>query len=146
MDSTRGYELLADALLLCHFAFVSFIALGLVAIWVGHLLGAGFVRNFCFRMLHLGAMSIVLVEALFGILCPFTTWEVELRRKAGRTIYSEQTFMQHWVHKLMFFDLSESTFTLIYGCFFVALLSSLVWIRPDRPAWLTPRFRPDRPC
>ena len=75
--------LLADLILLLHFAFVIFVVGGLVAIWVGYFLRWRFVRDVRFRVAHLLAMAFVLGESLLGIICPLTTWEDKLRMKAG---------------------------------------------------------------
>ena len=133
---TTLYGLVADLILLVHFAWVSFVVLGLVFIWVGYFLGLQAVHNFYFRMAHLLAMAIVVLEALFGILCPLTTWEGELRRLAGDTGTYEETFMQHWVHRILFFDLAPGAFTIIYCVFFLAMVLSLLVVRPRLPVWL----------
>src|SRR2546423_13921105 len=47
------YSLLAAFVLLAHFAFVAFVALGLLVIWVGYFCGWPFVRDLRFRLAHL---------------------------------------------------------------------------------------------
>jgi hypothetical protein len=76
--------LLADALLVVHFAIAAFILGGLIAVWVGAALAWGWVRNPWFRYLHLGAIAFVALEALAGIACPLTVWEDLLRGGGGR--------------------------------------------------------------
>src|SRR6266853_5488041 len=77
---TTIYSLLADLVLLVHFAFVAFVALGFLAIWVGYFCRWPFVRDLRFRVAHLLAMGVVLAESLTGLICPLTTWENQLRR------------------------------------------------------------------
>lgn len=132
MLSSTGYLLLADLVLLVHFAFVAFVVLGLVAIWIGWFAKARFVRNFWFRAAHILAMGVVVVESVFGVTCPLTVWERDLRRAGGAEVH-EASFMQHWVHKLMFFDLTPATFLVIYVVFFSAMLLSLIVVRPNGP-------------
>ncbi len=57
------YSLLADLVLLVHFAFVAFVALGFLAIWVGYFCRWPFVRDLRFRVAHLLAMGVVLAES-----------------------------------------------------------------------------------
>ena len=137
MESQDVYRLLAHIVLVIHFAFVSFVVVGLLLTWIGYFLNWSFVRNFYFRAAHILAMGVVLLEALFGIVCPLTTWEIQLRKLGGQVVYEDQTFMQYWIHKIMFFQMEPVTFQLIYGCFFTALLLSFFFVRPRAPGWLT---------
>src|SRR5438093_4596768 len=97
--------LLADLILLLHFAFVIFVVGGLVVIWVGYFLRWRFVRDVRFRVAHLLAMAFVLGESLLGVICPLTTWEEQLRLSAGQGTYGG-SFVQHWVGRIMFFNVS----------------------------------------
>ena len=133
MSDAAYTTLLADLILVVHFAFVAFVVLGLVFVWIGHFLRLRSVRNFWFRALHILAMGVVVAEALFGVFCPLTTWESELRRQAGESGVYEESFMQHWIHKVLFFDLDPGTFTVIYSVFFLAMVLSLVFVPPGPP-------------
>ena len=137
MESQDLYRMLAHVVLVIHFAFVSFVVVGLLLTWIGYFLSWSFVRNFYFRAAHILAMGVVLLEALFGVVCPLTTWEIELRTLGGQIVYEDQSFMQYWIHKIMFFQLEPLTFKIIYGCFFTALLLSFFFGRPRAPGWLT---------
>ncbi|MCX7824813.1 MAG: DUF2784 domain-containing protein [Verrucomicrobiae bacterium] len=125
--------LAADAVLMVHFAFVAFVVLGLVLIWIGHFRRWSFVRNFWFRIAHLLAIGIVAGESLLDIVCPLTTWEAQLRLLAGGGQRYEGSFIQHWVHRIMFYEASETTFAVIYVLFFLAVLASLWWVKPRWP-------------
>lgn len=129
------YTFLADLILLIHFGYVAFVALGLLATWIGYFLRRRWAQNFYFRAAYLACMAIVVAESAFGIECPLTTWENDLRVEAGGASYQE-SFMEDWIHRLMFFDLSAGTFTIIYVVFFAALVLSLIVIPPSLPAWL----------
>ena len=124
---------LADAILVVHFAYVAFVVVGLVLVWLGYFLGWGWVRNFWFRALHLASMGIVVAESVLGIVCPLTVWEDDLRRRAGQDPGSEKGFVAEWVHRLMFFDLEPWVFTIIYVVFFAALVTSFILVRPRWP-------------
>ena len=126
------YSLLADLVLLVHFAFVAFVALGFLVIWVGYFCRWPFVRDLRFRVTHLLAIGVVLAESLTGFICPLTTWENQLRRQAGESSGYSGSFIQHWVGRILFHDWSEQTFTLIYAGFFILVGLSFWVVRPHR--------------
>jgi hypothetical protein len=128
----RLYLVLADAVLVVHATFVLFVVAGLVLIWIGRFRHWVFVRNFWFRTAHLVAMAVVAAESLAGFVCPLTTWEDRLRLLAGGEQRYQGSFVQHWLHRVMFFDLDERVFTIIYLVFFVVVILSL-WLMP--PCW-----------
>jgi Protein of Unknown function (DUF2784) len=125
---------LADIILLIHFAYVLFVVLGLAVIWLGYFLKWSFVRNFWFRLAHLLAMGYVVAESLGGVICPLTVWENQLRLKAGGGVY-QGTFMEHWVHQIMFYDATPQIFMIIYILFFAAVLLSLWLVMPKWPVY-----------
>jgi hypothetical protein len=125
------YSLLADLILIVHFAFVVFVVVGLVLVWVGWMCRWRVVRNVWFRAAHLLAIGVVMAESLAGVVCPLTTWENELRRLAGGGERYQGSFVQHWLHRVMFYDASESAFTVLYLFFFGAVLLSF-WLVPPR--------------
>jgi len=129
---TQMYSLLADLVLLVHFAFVAFVALGFLVIWAGYFCRWPFVRDLRFRLAHLLAMGVVVAESLVGILCPLTTWENQLRKQAGETAGYSGSFIQHWVGRILFHDWSEQTFTFIYAGFFILVGITFWVVRPQR--------------
>jgi hypothetical protein len=138
VSTTHHYVLAADLILVIHFAFVAFVVVGLLAVLAGRFLRWSWVRNFWFRVAHLLAIGIVAAEALGGVICPLTTWEARLREQAGATGAYEGSFIQHWVHRLMFFEASQAVFTAIYVAFFALVLASFWWVKPRRPARRVP--------
>lgn len=131
--SPKAYAALADLMLAAHFAFVLFVVGGFVMTWIGYFCGWEFVRNFWFRLAHLLAMAVVFLEALGGVVCPLTTWEEQLRALAGQQRDYGGSFIQHWLHRLMFFDLSERTFQVVYGLSFAFLVLTFCVVRPRGP-------------
>jgi len=127
----RFYLVLADLVLVVHAAFVAFVIVGLLLIWIGWLRRWAFVRNFWFRAAHLAAIGVVAAESVAGFVCPLTTWEDRLRLLAGGEQRYQESFVQHWLHRVMFFDLSENVFTIIYLAFFLAVALGL-WLVPPR--------------
>ena len=69
------FGLLADGVLVAHALFIAFVVFGQVLILLGLLLGWRWVRNFRFRIAHLAAIGIVVVQAWIGVLCPLTILE-----------------------------------------------------------------------
>jgi hypothetical protein len=125
------YGILADAVVVAHFAYVLFVILGLLAVLIGRLLGWNWTRRFWFRVIHLSMIAIVVAEAWLGITCPLTTWENSLRKLAGKATY-EGDFVGRWAHELVFLDISQEKLTPFYTVFgLLVLLSFLV----SPPRW-----------
>lgn len=126
------YAILSDLVLVIHFAFVTFILLGFVLTWLGYFCRWEYIRNFRFRIAHLAAMGFVFIETVIGMVCPLTAWENELRRRAGQTGPYEQSFIEHWLGRVLFYDVSERVFTIIYSTFFLLLVATFIFIPPRR--------------
>ena len=116
---------LADLVLVTHFAFVLFVVGSLPLIWIGAVAGWRWARNFRFRIAHLAAITFVAAEALAGVWCPLTIWEDALR---GR--HEEKSFVARWIHRLMFYDLPGWLFTTAYCAFALAVVATWWWVRP----------------
>ena len=117
---------LADAILALHVGVVAFVVLGTLAILVGGPSGWCWVRGFGFRATHLALMAVIALQAWLGRLCPLTVWEQSLRKRAGQETYGE-SFIQHWLSRLIFFDAPWWAFVLAYTAF--AGLIALCWWR-----------------
>jgi hypothetical protein len=121
----------ADIILIIHFLIVGFNIGGLVIVWIGTLLRWTWIRNFWFRIIHLAAMSIVAIEAIFGITCPLTDWEHQMRvQNVGGF---EGSFMQYWIHKIIFYSAPEYIFTIIYISFTIIVIATFLFIPPRWP-------------
>ena len=120
---------LADSLLVLHVAIVAFVILGLVFVFLGSFLNWAWVRNFWFRVCHLIAIGIVVLQSWLGVICPLTTWEMALRSRAGDASY-EGSFIQHWLHAILYFNAPEWVFILSYTVFGALVLLSWFIIRP----------------
>lgn len=121
--------LLADAILILHVLFVAFVVLGLVAIYAGYFFNWRWVRNKTFRIVHLCAIGYVVVQAWLGVVCPLTTWEMALRAEAGAATYSG-SFIQYWLHSLLYFTLPEWVFVVVYTLFGSLVLASWFVVKP----------------
>jgi len=117
--------LLADAILVVHFAFVLFVVLGFALVLLGGALGWRWVRNRTFRYAHLAAIVFVAAEALAGVACPLTVWENALRQASP----AGPSFVGRWVSRLLYYDLPEWAFTVAYVLFATAVAVTL-WVFP----------------
>jgi len=124
MASAESYQLLADAVLALHFAIVAFVIGGLVLIVAGNLLRWRWVNRLWFRLVHAAAIGIVVLQAWLGRVCPLTTLESWLRVQAGSPSYS-QSFVEHWMHHVLYYELPSWVFALAYTMF--ALLVAAAW-------------------
>lgn len=129
MSQTSMLLLLADMLLVVHFLFVLFVVFGLVAVYAGYFLHWRWVSNRTFRMLHLVAIGIVVLQSWFGVICPLTTWEMALRDKAGVATYSG-SFMQYWLHQLLYYTAPDWLFMLLYSGFACLVVASWFLLPP----------------
>ena len=132
MDSQVAYLLAADTLLFFHVLFVAFVVLGLILILFGGLCAWDWVRNRSFRLLHLAAIVVVVVQSWLGIICPLTTWEMALRENAGDAVYSG-TFISHWLESLLYYRAPQWVFVACYTVFGLLVLVSWFWVRPGPP-------------
>ena len=124
MNDARLYSLLADTILVIHLSFVVFVVFGFMLILLGLLARWSWIHNRKFRITHLTAIGYVVLQAWFGQLCPLTVWENDLRGRAGQSGYTE-TFIEHWLHELLFYQAEPWIFTTIYTGF--GALVVLVW-------------------
>lgn len=125
--------LLADIILIFHVLFVAFVVVGLLMVYAGYFLGWRWVRNRVFRIVHLGAIGYVVIQAWWGMVCPLTTWEMALRAEAGAATYSG-SFIQHWLHSLLYFELPAWVFVVVYTLFGSLVLASWFVVKPYRRA------------
>lgn len=130
MESQTLYLLAADILLLTHVLFVAFVVFGLLLILVGKLFSWRWVRNRIFRLAHLIAIGVVVVQSWFGVICPLTTWEMALRERAGDVVYGG-TFMSHWLETILYYDAPAWVFVVCYTIFGLLVVVSWFWVRPN---------------
>lgn len=117
---------LADIVLMIHFFYVLFVVGSLPIIWLGAWFKLAFVRNRWFRYLHLAAILLVVVESLFGVVCPLTVWENTLRQ-----VETDSSFIQRWLHQIMFYNVSEGVLTVVYVVFASLVAMTFKWVPPN---------------
>lgn len=120
--------MLADLILLVHFALAAFIVLGLPLVWLGAWLDWRWTRRPGLRYAHAAAILVVAAEALAGSVCPLTVWEDALR--AGG---DGRSFVGRWLARLLYYDFPEWAFALAYVLYAGATLATLRLVPPQRP-------------
>lgn len=131
MESDFLFLIAADILLFSHVLFVTFVVLGLVLILIGKLLAWVWILNPWFRVMHLAAIGIVVLQSWVGVICPLTSWEMALRERAGSTAYSG-SFISHWLETILYYQAPAWVFTVCYTTFAAAVVASWFWVRPRR--------------
>ena len=129
MTSPALYSLAADALLITHVVFVIFVVLGLIVILAGRFRCWHWVRNPWFRIIHLLAVVIVVLQSWFAVICPLTIWEMQLRSKAGEFAY-QGSFITHWLNQLLYYQAPSWLFVFAYTVFGGLVLCSWFLVRP----------------
>ncbi|MCP4334983.1 MAG: DUF2784 domain-containing protein [Gammaproteobacteria bacterium] len=122
--------LLADLVVFVHALFVLFVVAGQALILMGWIIRWRWTRNPVFRIIHLAAIGFVVAEAWFGVVCPLTTLEHELRNSAGQTVH-EMSFIGYWLNRLMFYTAPEWVFTLVYTLFAILVVTTFVFYAPN---------------
>jgi len=123
------FILAADAILLLHVLVVMFNVFGLIFIFIGNALKWSWVRNPWFRLLHLLAITVVVLLAWLNSICPLTSIEMALRTRAGDVAYSG-TFISHWLESILYYQAPAWVFIVAYTIFGLMVVVSWFLIRP----------------
>lgn len=123
------YLIAADLVLLVHALFVAFVVVGLATILAGRLWSWPWVRNPWFRVAHLAAIGVVVLQSWIGVICPLTTWEMALRERAGGAVYTG-SFVAHWLESILYYRAPAWVFMVAYTVFGMLVVLSWYWVRP----------------
>ena len=126
-----NYGLLADAMGVVHAAFVLFVVGGLALILAGWRMRWRWTENLAFRIAHLAAIAVVVLQTWLGQLCPLTIWENQLRHLASQEGVGE-SFVAYWLDRLLYWRLPSWVFLAVYTIFGALVLASFVWYPPKR--------------
>lgn len=121
---------MADAVLVLHALVVSFIVGGFAAIWLGAGLHWEWVRERRFRFAHLLAIGVVALLSALDVPCPLTVFEAWLRTGS----VGPEGFVQHWVGRLLYYELPAWVFTLAYVLFALVVLLTWRYVPPRAKA------------
>lgn len=128
-ESNVAYLIAADLMLFIHALFVAFVVFSLLFIIAGKLLSWSWVLNPWFRIFHLIAIGIVVLQSWLGVICPLTIWEMQFRQKAGDAHY-EGAFVAHWIEELLYYQAPPWVFIAAYTLFGSLVVISWFWARP----------------
>jgi len=126
------YRILADVTVVFHALLACFVVFGLVVVLVGWWAGWKWVRNFWFRVIHLGLMATIVVFPLIGGLCPLTDLEKWLRERGGEETYPG-SFIAYWIHELLFVEVSSEVIAVSYCVFGLAVFLTFFLVPPRWP-------------
>ncbi|MHB1587648.1 MAG: DUF2784 domain-containing protein [Acidiferrobacteraceae bacterium] len=121
--------ILANMILLIHVAFILFVIGIPPLVWWGAPRGWRWVRGRRVRTVHLLAVGYVAAESWFGIACPLTVWEADLRKNHRQGLAAG--FIPYWLHRLFFYRLPPWVFEVAYTSFLVAVVVTY-WRYPPR--------------
>lgn len=102
--------MIADIVLFVHFCIVIFIFSGFFLVPIGYWRGWIWIRNIRLRVCHLILMALVTLETLFGITCPLTFIENNLR-----AMQQPESFVGYWIGQMIYWDLSTRFFLILYS-------------------------------
>ncbi len=124
--------LLADLIATIHLAIVLFVVLGLPLTWLGAWRNWSWVRSPVFRISHLLTIGFVVLNTWSDAFCPLTDWEWQLRAQAEADPATEdalrRSFVQHWLHAILYVDLPLRALAPIYTGFGLLVLATWWWV------------------
>ena len=115
------------AVLATHLAIIAFNVAGLAVIPLGGRLGWRFVRWRWLRLLHLGSLAVVALQAALGRACFLTVWQAELTGGGAR-----DPLIMRWINGVIFWPLPLWVFTAAYLAVFGYVVALWWWVRPER--------------
>ncbi|MBV9840661.1 MAG: DUF2784 family protein [Sphingomonadaceae bacterium] len=118
--------MLAALLLALHIAIIAFNIFGLFAIPLGAWRGWAFVRRPIWRLLHLGSLGIVALQAALGRACFLTIWQDAATGRASATPLIMRT-----INALIYWPLPIWVFAAAYFAIF-CYVAALWWLVPVR--------------
>ena len=125
-------KIFADIVVLIYFLWIVFLLLG--AVWG--------VKNKVIRVIHFSGLFFAILIQIFNWYCPLTHVEFWLRSKHDPALTYAGSFIVHYVEKLIYFELSQSTIFI----FTVFLCAFNAWAYFGRRRWLPYKWSNSRFC
>ena len=123
------YSLLANLIVVIHIAYVVYVVGGLVAILIGALRGRKWILNPWFRVTHLLAILIVVVEIFLKLNCPLTNWENSARAAAQQPV-DGSAFMDRFLSFILIGSAPGWLIDSMYYVFAVAIVATFFLVPP----------------
>ena len=101
----------------------------LILVFAGRAAGWSWVRNPWFRVLHVAAIAVVVIQSWLNVICPLTTFEMSLRSRAGAATYAG-SFIAHWLETVLYYQAPAWVFMVCYTAFGALVVASWYWVRP----------------
>lgn len=121
--------MIADIVMLIHFAFIAFVLGGQGMIMIGYHRKWRWATNRVMMKVHIACVLYVVVQAWAGQWCPLTLLENRYRAAAGQEAY-RSSFIRDWVGRLIYYDAPLWVFTIIYTVF--GALAIIYWCLVER--------------
>ena len=115
-----------------HGLIVAFNVGALPVIWLGYFRKWDFVRQPLFRITHLVLVGFVTAEAALGLICPLTLLENRLRQDPDSAAVYQESFIGHWLGRLLYWDISPAALAMMYIVFFALVVWAFIHVRPAR--------------
>ena len=127
---------LADLILYIHFAVMLCVVAPVPIMIMGWIINWTAIRNFWFRMIHLGLIGSVLLFHFTMEYCPLTVWEQYMRDQVG---FGQQmdSPIRDCLSFFLYWDCEPWVFTVTYTVFGCLIVFLLYWIPPRNP-WKHP--------
>ena len=123
------YALLADLIVAIHIAYVFYVVGGLVAILIGAWRGREWILNPWFRVTHLLAILIVVMETFLKLNCPLTNWENQARA-LGQQPVDGSAFMDRLLSFILIGSAPRWLINGAYCVFAIAIVATFFWAPP----------------
>ena len=121
--------LIADIILVIHFAFIAFLIVGQALMMIGYHRDWRWATNRVLRVVHVACTLYVVVQTWAGQWCPLTLLENRFRQSAGQRAYGS-SFIQDWMGRLIYYDLPPWVFTVTYTAFGAVVI--IYWLLLER--------------
>ena len=116
--------MLAATILAIHVSIIAFNLFGLVAVPLGAWRGWRWVHAPVWRLLHLGSLAVVALQAALGRACFLTIWQADLEGAQG----AAEPLIVRWVNSLVYWPLPLWVFTLAYFAVLIYALALLLLV------------------
>ena len=105
-----------------HFMLAAFMVAGFLVIPIGYKFCWSWVQHRYLRICHASIMGFIAVETIVGLTCPLTILEHSLRGNSP-----PQSFVGHWIQRILYWDLPHEIFIALYFICFVWVM--VLWKR-----------------
>ena len=99
----------ADLVLIFHFGIVIFISSLFVIIPIGYKFEWEWLKNRKIRLIHFFLIFLVTTETVFGLMCPLTLIEHNLRG-----VFFSNSFVSIWLQKFLYWNFPKEFFVITY--------------------------------